>query len=98
MGYITCNQTPQLVGICKGRKGAVYEADDLAEMDVGGSAPQTIAALLTFPPLSKARHSNWENRVGGSGETWQNANAAGFVLPDRRRLCSAITGKREAYK
>jgi hypothetical protein len=68
MGYITCNQTPQLVGICKGRKGAVYEADDLAEMDVGGSAPQTIAALLTFPPLSKARHSNWENRVGGSGE------------------------------
>jgi len=39
------------------------------------------------------RESGW-----GLRRTWQNANAAGFVLPDRRRLCSAITGKREAYK
>ena len=39
------------------------------------------------------RESGW-----GLRRTWQNANAAGFVLPDRRRSCSAITGKREAYK
>ena len=54
MGHITCDKAPQLISISKGSEGPVYEANDLAEVDVGGSTPQTVAAFRSPDTLHDA--------------------------------------------